>query len=345
MFNEPILTSSLAELLEAELAGSGDVTIKALASLAQAGDGDVAFAADKKRFGEISTSNASAFIVPADVKLDIDKPLLKVADVDMAIATLLAHIAPKEDSPQGIASSASIADDAKLGQNVHIGEFVSVGSGVVIGDGCVLFPGVKIGRDVVLGDNCVVCEGGVIRYGCVLGNNVRIGPNSVIGHDGYGYHFANGLHNKIIHAGNVVIEDDVEVGACACIDRAKWGSTLIGAGSKIDNLVQVAHNVQLGRGVLLVAQAGVAGSTKLGNYVVLGGGAGVKDNISIGDGTRLAAHSALAQAAGAGETLVGTPARDGRRFFREIMSLAKLPDLIRKVKKLEKAIAKLSKDK
>ncbi|HPS52919.1 MAG TPA: UDP-3-O-(3-hydroxymyristoyl)glucosamine N-acyltransferase, partial [Phycisphaerae bacterium] len=276
---------------------------------------------------------------PADLPAVAGKTLIRVDDVEAAIAALLAVIAPGEDLPPvGIHGSAVVAQDAELAPDVAVGPCVVIGGNARIGRGTVLCAGVKIGRDAVVGENCVLAEGAVLRYGCVLGNRVRIGCNSVIGQDGYGYFFRNGVHNKIIHAGNVVVEDDVEIGACSCVDRAKWGSTRIGAGTKIDNLVQVAHNVQIGRGSLLVAQTGIAGSAKIGNYVVLGGGAGVRDNITVGDGVQCAAHSAIAQSVDAGKTVAGTPAKDAREIFRELLALPKLPDLLKQVRKMEKQI-------
>ena len=169
-------------------------------------------------------------------------------------------------------------------------------------------------------------------------NRVRIGPNCVIGHDGFGYAFSEGVHHKVPHAGNVVIEDDVELGACTCVDRAKWGSTVIGRGSKLDNLIQVAHNVQLGKGVVIAGCTGIAGSTRIGDFVVIGGGASIRDNISIGDGTRVGACAAVSGSWGPGETILGIPARDAGKAAREILAINKLPELIKRVRALEKKV-------
>ena len=192
-----------------------------------------------------------------------------------------------------------------------------------------------VGAGATLGRDVVLLEGAVVRYGCVLGDRVRIGSNSVIGYDGFGYYHLDGVHHKIPHAGNVVIEDDVEIGACSCVDRAKFGSTRICAGAKIDNLVQIAHNVHIGPGCLLAGHSGVAGSTKLGAYVVMGGHSGVRDNVSVGSGVRIAACSGVAADVPDGEAMAGTPALPAREEMRIMKAGKKLPDLLKRVKDLE----------
>ncbi len=186
-----------------------------------------------------------------------------------------------------------------------------------------------------IGQGCVLQEGVVVRYKCVLADRVRIGPNCVIGADGYGYVFAEGVHHKIPHAGNVVIENDVELGACVCVDRAKWGSTRIGTGAKIDNLCQLAHAVQIGPGVLLAAQVGIAGSTKVGQFAMFGGQVGVRDNIEIAPGAVIGACACIAQSVETTQPQMGIPSRDMRGFLQQQKALEKLPELLRRVKKLE----------
>jgi UDP-3-O-[3-hydroxymyristoyl] glucosamine N-acyltransferase len=174
-----------------------------------------------------------------------------------------------------------------------------------------------------------------------IGRGVRIGPNSVIGHDGFGYHFAGGVHHKVPHVGTVIIEDDVELGACACVDRAKFGVTRVGAGTKIDNLVQIAHNVQVGKGCLLAALAGVAGSAELGDFVVMGGHAGVRDNVTLGAGVQASAFAAVAGDVPAGDTVAGIPARTWKEEGRIVAASAKLPELIKRIRDLEERISRL----
>jgi UDP-3-O-[3-hydroxymyristoyl] glucosamine N-acyltransferase len=343
MFERSRRLSELAELLGATVEGDGSREVSALAGIDEATPGTLTFATDAKRIARLANCQAEGAIVPAGEALPEDLgplTLLKVEDVQMALISLLQAVAPPEDLPQaGVEASASIDPSARVDASVAIGPFVRIGPGAVIEAGCRLAANVNVGANVRLGKECVLAEGAVIRYGSVLGERVRIGPNSVIGHDGFGYHFKGGVHHKVPHVGNVVIEDDVEVGACACIDRAKWGSTRIGQGAKIDNLVQIAHNVQVQPGAVMAALVGVAGSAQIGRFAVLGGHVGVRDNIEVGDGTTIGACSCLAQSTPGGETLFGIPAKDARTKMRELSAQAKLPDLMKRVRQLEKRIS------
>ena len=346
MFKERLTLRTIAELVGGTVEGDEELQVGSIGSLDEAGPGDLTYAINEHKATSLKTSDATAAIVPHGISTEtVDNPqmvLVRVANPEAAVATLLSRTAGPEDLPPvGVHPTAVVAPDAEISDDVAIGPCVVIGQRAKIGARSVLCPGAKVGADAVIGENCVLGEGVVVRYECIIGNRVRIGPNSVIGYDGFGYYYADGVHHKIPHPGNVVIQDDVELGACTCVDRAKWGSTLIGAGTKIDNLVQIAHYVQIGSGCLLASQAGVAGSSKLGNFVVLGGSAGVRDNISIGDGTKLGAASKLAHSAGPGEILLGIPARDAKTALREIMALGKLPDMIKRIKKLEKKISAL----
>ncbi len=345
MNSMPMTVNQIAELLGGVVEGDGEVAIESVASIDEAGGGQITFAMDKKRASALSGCEASAAIVPQG---DIDAPmtLIRVSDVSLAIVELLEAIAAPEDLPrEGVDPSATVAPDAELGAGAAIGPGVRIGRGARIGAGCVLCANVVIGADVELDESVVLLAGAVVASGCKVGKRVRIGPNSVIGADGFGYHTADGVHRKIPHIGNVIIEDDVELGACSCVDRAKFGSTVVGSGTKIDNLVQIAHNVQVGGGCILVAQCGVAGSTKLGRYVVLGGGSGVRDNVVLGDGVQCAAHSAIASSIDAGQTVAGTPARAIREEFRVLAAMHKLPDLLKRVKALESRLEEIEQPK
>ncbi len=347
MFPKSMTVREIAVQIEAKIEGDETLEVRSLASMELAGPADITFASDIKRIARLGESNARVVIISADAELPAgvsEKTYLRVNNVDRAIATLLGFLAGPESvtlPAVGIAPSALIDPDAELAGDVAIGPNVVIGPGVEIGQGTVLCAGVKIGMNVKIGAGCVFHEGVVIRHSCQIGKGVRIGPNSVVGADGFGYFFSAGVHNKIPHAGNVVLEDDVELGACVCVDRAKWGSTRIGTGSKIDNLCQVGHNVQMGQGCLLAGQAGIAGSTKLGRYVVLGGAVSIKDNIEIGDGAIVGATSGVAKSIDPGQTVFGFVAKDAKTFMRELYATAKLPDLLQQVKKLEKRIKEL----
>jgi len=224
---------------------------------------------------------------------------------------------------------------------------VSVGAGVVIDDGVeigknsVIGSGCKIGENSKLGKNCRLDSNVVIYHNCRLGNNVVIQANSTVGSTGFGYSFIDGAHRLIPHNGGVVIEDFVEIGANCCIDRAKFGNTIIGAGTKIDNLVQIAHNVVIGRCCLIAAQVGISGSCKLGDGVVLGGQVGLADNIKIGDGAMIGAQSGLSHSIAAGQQLMGSPALEKRESFRIFGLWRRLPKMAELLKQLHKRVEKL----
>ena len=326
---------AIAEIVGGRVEGDGTVVITGVASIDAAGAGDVTFAVDARRAASLAKSQAGAAIVWPDAP-EARIPLIRTDNVNVAVAALLGHLASAEDLPSpGVHPSACIAEDVKLGANVAIGPGVVIGSRVMIGPRTVLCANVSVGADVVLGEETIVFDGAVVRHGCVVGNRVRIGPNSVIGFEGFGYYHADGAHHRIPHAGGVVIEDDVEIGACACVDRGKLEPTRIGAGTKMDNLVLIAHAVQVGRHCLMAGQVGIAGSVRLGDGVVIGGGAGLRDNITLGDGVQCAAFSAVAGDVAAGQVVAGVPAMPARDAYRIIMARAKLPELLKRVRSLE----------
>lgn len=337
----PMTVREVAELVGGQVEGDGETIVDSLAPLDAAQGGQLTFALDERRMNKLGECRAAAAIVPKAAS-GLAMAQVVVGDVQAALSALLAALHPGEDlPPRGVHPSATVAADGVLGADVAVGPGVVIGAGASIGEGTALLANVVVGRRAKIGRHCVLAEGVVVRWGCVVGDRVRIGPNSVIGEDGFGYHTVGGVHRKIPHAGNVVIEDDVEIGACSCVDRAKFGSTRVGAGTKIDNLVQVAHNVQVGAGCILVAQCGIAGSARLGRYVVLGGSAGVRDNISMGDGAQCAAYSAVAGDVQAGEIVAGTPAGPARQRLRTLQVLDKLPDLIKQVRQIETRLQNL----
>jgi len=343
MTDQPLTIGLIAELLGGTVQGDASVEISTIASLESAGAADVTFAADQKRAALLDKSRAAGAIVADGAKVGAARmPLIRVRNVEQAVARLLDHLAGPEELPAvGVAETAVVAEDAQVAPDARIAPGVVIGPRAIIGARCVLCANVSVGADVRIGDDALLCEGVVVRWGCRLGSRVRIGPNSVIGYDGFGYYHADGVHHKISHIGAVVIEDDVEIGACSCVDRAKFGSTRIAAGAKIDNLVQIAHNVQIGKGCLLAAQCGVAGSAKLGEYVVFGGNVGIRDNISIGSGVTCAAYTAVANDVPDGQTLFGIPAIPAREKFRQISLTARLPELFKRIGELEEKLKAL----
>jgi UDP-3-O-[3-hydroxymyristoyl] glucosamine N-acyltransferase len=336
----PMTLRQVADLVGATIEGDETVEIRGLASLEEAGADELTFAADDRRAATVAERRPGAAIVarePASAPI----PLLRVDNVQAALARLLAHLATEDLPAAGIDESARVSPQAEVAPDAAVGPLVVIGPQAKVGSGTALCANVVIGAEVQIGERCVLGEGVVVRAGCQVGNRVRIGPNSVIGYDGFGYYSEGGVHHRIPHAGNVVIGDDVEIGACSCVDRAKFGSTRIEAGTKIDNLVQVAHNVQVGPGCILVGQCGIAGSSKLGGHVVIGGHSGIRDNITLGDGAQVAAYSGVASDVDAGVTVAGTPAGPAAETIRIAMAGKKLPELLKRVKTLESRLKAL----
>jgi UDP-3-O-[3-hydroxymyristoyl] glucosamine N-acyltransferase len=346
MDTQRLTLREVAEIVVGSVEGDASFVAESIAPLDEAGPEDLTFA-DARHLAGLAESKAGAALVEADGAVDFaDRPIVRVANVQQAIYQLLCRLAGQEDLPApGICPTASVAPDAKLGRDAAIGPGAVLGAGAAIGDRTVLCANAAVTAGCVVGDDCVLAEGAVIRGRSVIGNRVRIGPNSVIGYDGFGFQTVDGVHRRFPHIGNVVIEDDVEIDACSCIDRGKFGSTRIGRGAKIDNLVQVAHNCLVGPGSILAGQVGIAGSVKLGRYCVLAGQVGVRDNITIGDGAQLGAQAGVIQNLPAGDQYTGYPARPAREMLRIWHSLSKLPDLVKHVRELESRLAALESSK
>jgi UDP-3-O-[3-hydroxymyristoyl] glucosamine N-acyltransferase len=333
---EPVRLRELARQLDAELIGDGEVVITGAAGLEHAGPGDITFLARPGLAGRLAASAAAAVIVGPS--LEPDRPALRVAEPYLAFAGLLQRQATPLDRlfPPGIhptavvAPSATLAGGVCLGPGAVVGEDCRLGAGVRLGPHVVLEPDVEIGADSVLYAHAVV------RERCRLGRRVILHPGCVIGADGFGYLPAGERPIKIPQVGIVVLEDDVELGAGTCIDRATTGTTVIGAGSKLDNLVQIGHNVHVGRGCVFSAQTGISGSCEIGDGVFMGGQVGLADHIRVGRGVQIGAKSGVHKDVGDGETMFGYPALEGREAMKIAAALRRLPDLIRTVGRLER---------
>ena len=341
MTGRPLTVRAIAELAHGTVEGDDSRQICSVAAIEDAGPSDLAYAIDDKHAKGLSNCSAGAAIVAKPIP-GLSMALICVDNVEDAVAKVLGHLAgPADLPPVGIDPTALVADDAEIGSDAAIGPYVTIGPRSRVGPGCILCAKVSIGADVIIGDQTVVDMGTVIHARTQIGSRVCIGSNTVIGHDGFGYYTVDGRHHAIPHIGNVVIEDDVGVGSCSCIDRAKFGSTRIGAGTKIDSHVLVAHNVKIGRGCLICAHSGLAGSCKLGDYVVLGGNTGIRDNITLGDRVQCSAFAAVAADLPDGEIVSGVPAKPIRQAYRIYQTLPKLPELIKRVGKLERRLNKL----
>jgi UDP-3-O-[3-hydroxymyristoyl] glucosamine N-acyltransferase len=341
MVRKTLTVAQLARQVGGTVEGDGQAVIGGVASLEAAGPEDLTFVADARRNKALATCRAAAAIVGADAP-HAAIPLIRVEDVPAALAAVLEALAEPEDLPAaGIHPSAVVASDARLEANVAIGAGAVVGRGAQLAEGVVLCSNAVVGADVAIGANTILYGGTVVLGGCRVGRRCRIGPNAVIGSSGFGYYFAQGRHRAIRHIGTVEIGDDVDIGACSCVDRAKFGATCIGDGTKIDNLVQVAHNVQVGRDCLLAALVGIAGSTVLKDQVVLGGHVGVRDNVTVGAGVRTGACSAIAQDVPDGAVVSGIPAIAAGKWLRGVQLFARLGELHQRIKQLEKKLQTL----
>lgn len=311
------------------------------ADLLEAGPTEVAWVTSPKYAKRIGETRAAAVLVPADFEL-APVPSIACARIDRAVAVLLAMFADDAPAPTaGVHTSAIVDPAATLGTGVSVGPFVQIEAEARIGDGTVLHAGVFIGRRTTLGRDCVVWPNVVIRDCCRIGDRVVLHPNVVIGADGFGYYLDQGRHCKVPHIGGVILEDDVEIGACACVDRAKFGFTRIGKGTKIDNLCQIGHNVRIGEHCVLAGQTGIAGSVRIGDGCVLGGRAGVVDNVSLGPGSRVSVASIVYGDVAPGTTVSGYPANEHQRYLREQALVRRLPEIATELRELRARVRQL----
>ncbi|MEW6115858.1 MAG: UDP-3-O-(3-hydroxymyristoyl)glucosamine N-acyltransferase [Nitrospirota bacterium] len=327
---------ALAELLGGELRGNGNTEIWGVSGASDAKEGDITFLAGMKWLKEVKGSSASAVLVKEFVD-EIAKPQLKTGNPQYAFAKLLSHFYVRPHPCKGISSRAFISEKASIGQDVTIYDFAYIADGVRIGAKSVVYPGVFIGEDSTVGEGCTIHPNTTIRERVTIGSNVVIHSGAVIGADGFGYVFEGGVHHKIPQVGTVVIEDDVEIGAGVTIDRATTGTTRIGRGTKIDNLVQVGHNVQVGRNVILVAQIGIGGSSHIGDHTIIGGQAGIADHTTIAPGTMIGAQSGVLGEVQRG-IYSGSPIMPHRDWLKASAVFARLPELKKKIEELEKSI-------
>ena len=335
-----MLLSKIANELKLDISIENNLDITGVNSLDSANGGEISFLTDISYASKLAETAAGAVIVPLDFSgAESNSVLVPVDNVDQALEEVLLLFAPELPVPSVKRHPSAVIDpESDIAEDVVIGPGAVVESGVVVGSGSEIGAGCVIGPNVKIGTNCKLWPNVVINYNCQLGNNVEIHANSTIGTMGFGYRTDQGVHKRIPHIGNVVLEDNVEIGANTCVDRAKIGSTVIGSGTKVDNLVQIAHNVKVGPNCIIVSQAGIAGSAKLGKYVVLAGQVGVADHCVVEDFAQIGAKGGLftGQKVESGAKVLGYPAQDMNEQLRQQASLKKLPEMARKFKKFLK---------
>lgn len=339
----------IAQFIQGKVEGDENALVHTFAKIEDGVPGAISFLANPKYTHYIY--NTKSTIVLVDESLEIEYPvkttLIRVKNARDCVAKLLQLYESTKPKKQGIDPLAFISPKAKIGNECYIGAFAYIADGVEIGDGCQIYPNVAIMENVKIGNNCILYPNVSIYHDCHLGNNIVIHSGTVIGADGFGFapNQETGQYDKIPQIGIVTIEDNVEIGANSCVDRSTMGSTIIRKGVKLDNLVQIAHNTDIGENTVMSAQVGVAGSTKVGQWCMFGGQVGVSGHITIGDRVLLGAQSGAPGSIKSNQTLIGTPPMPKMAYFKSQALLRKLPEIYKQLNELQKEVEKLKKDK
>ena len=318
-----VTLGEIVDFVGGQYTGDRARAVKAVAALAEAGREQLTFLSNRKYVPQLERTKAGAVLVPKTLEGDNDR-WIRVDDPYFALAQIMTRWFSARPMPTGVSEKAFIAATAKLGRNVAIGPFATIGEGVVVGDNVTVFPGVSIEAGSNIGDDCIIYPNVVIYDGTRVGRRCILHAGVIIGSDGYGFALNKGKHHKIPQIGIVRIEDDVEIGAGTTIDRAALGETVIGEGTKIDNLVQIGHNVKIGKHCLLVSQVGIAGSTELGDYVAVAGQSGFSGHLKIGHRVQVAAKSAVLEDVPDDTKVMGSPAMPFKEFARRQAAVKRL---------------------
>ena len=334
----------IAELIQGRVEGDENATISTFAKIEEGTPGAISFLSNPKYTHFIYETKSSVVLINEDVELEkpVSATLIRVENAYESVAKLLQFYESMKPAKKGIDPLAFISPKAKVGEDVYVGAFACIGDGAVIGNGTQIYPHTVIGDGVTIGEKCLLYPNVTIYQGCKLGNNVTIHAGSVIGADGFGFAPNPDGYDKIPQIGIVVIEDNVEIGANTCVDRSTMGETIIHKGVKLDNLIQVAHNCEIGENTVMSAQAGMAGSTKIGAWCMAGGQAGFAGHIHVADKTFIGAQcGVISNTKGNGQQLIGSPAMDTKVFFKAKALYSKLPEMYRQITALQKEIEEL----
>jgi UDP-3-O-[3-hydroxymyristoyl] glucosamine N-acyltransferase len=333
----PFTAAEIAKHLQGEVLGNAAVVLNTFAPADRAQAGDLTFAENPDYFARADQSAASAIIV--DGEFTCKKILIRVPNARVGFAKALELFFPEPVFPAGMHPTAIIAVSAQVDPAAHVGPYCVVGEKVRIGARSILQGGNHIGANCQLGEDVNLFPNVTLYARSEIGNRVRIHAGTVIGSDGFGYVQDNGIHRKVPQIGNVIIRDDVEIGSNVSIDRGALGPTIIGKGTKVDNLVQIAHNVSIGEHCLVISQVGIAGSTKMGNYVILAGQAGLAGHLKLGNRVTVSAQAGVMNNIADGEKWLGSPAQPDRQAKRQMIAIQHLPDLLKRVAELEKKLS------
>lgn len=333
----------IASVIGGKIEGDKDAKVRTFAKIEEGVEGAISFLSNPKYTHYIYDTKSSVVIVNEDVELEgtVAPTLIRVKNAYESIAQLLQIYEASKPKKTGVSPQAYISPTAKLGKDCYVGPFACIGEGTVIGDGCQIYPHAVVGDNVKMGNGCILYPNTTVYQGCKIGNNVTLHAGSVIGADGFGFAPNADGYDKIPQIGIVTIEDNVEIGANTCVDRSTMGSTVIRKGVKLDNLVQVAHNVEIGENTVMSAQVGIAGSTNVGSWCMFGGQVGIAGHITIGDKTFLGAQSGVPGSLKGGEELIGTPPMNPRNYFKSQAIFRRLPDMYKELETLKKTIEEL----
>lgn len=347
MFNTKTITmkftaQQIAKALNGKVVGDPNVEVSTLSKIEEGKTGSISFLANKKYTQYIYATEASVVVVNEDFvpEKPVNTTLIRVKDAYLSFTYLLEMVEKNKTSQQGISNKASISKTAKIGQNVSIGDYVVIGNNSIIGDNTTIYANTVIGNSCNIGSNTILFAGTKIYDDTIIGNRCTLHAGVVVGSDGFGFApQEDKTYKKIPQIGNVVIEDDVEIGANTCIDRATMGSTIIRKGVKLDNLIQIAHNVEIGENTVIAAQTGISGSTKIGKNCIIAGQVGIVGHLSIADGMTITAQSGVTKTfKKEGSVIGGSPAFDHSGFSRSSVHFKRLNDLVNRVNELERAL-------